>query len=78
MTLTLRQRKRGVLSRRLHVVRLLLRRRQVAFLGGRKLLGRGFRGRSARAAVVTDIGRVVHDHGFVVNVSDRRIADVVH
>jgi hypothetical protein len=30
MTLTLRQRKRGVLSRRLHVVRLLLRRRQVA------------------------------------------------
>jgi hypothetical protein len=50
----------------------------VAFLGDRKLLDGGFRGRPARAAVVTDIGRVVHHHGLVIDVGNRRIADVVH
>jgi hypothetical protein len=49
----------------------------VAFLGHRNLLGGGLRGRPACAAVVTDIGRVIHHHGLVINVSNRRIADVV-
>ena len=40
--LILRQRKRRILGRCLHMARLFLRRRNVALLGERKLLRRGF------------------------------------
>ena len=78
MALILRQRKRRILGRCLHVARLLLRRRNVALLGERKLLRCRLRRRPARAAVEAGFGRVIHHDGLAVDVGDRHAADVVH
>jgi hypothetical protein len=77
VTLALRQRKRRILGCGLHMLRLLLGRRNVALLGERDLLWRRSRRNPAGAAVEADSRRVVDDDGLAVDVGDCDAADVV-
>ena len=58
MTLIVIERKRRVLRRCLHILRLRGGRRHVMLIGGGNLLRRRMRGRAAGTAIVADIGRL--------------------
>jgi hypothetical protein len=73
MALIVVERKRRIFRRSLHVVRLLGRRSNVTLFFRGKLLGRWLRCRSARSAVVADIGRVVHNNSLVIDVGNRHV-----
>ena len=71
------ERKRGIFRRSFYVARLLGRRGNMMFFAGGELFWRRLRRRSAGAAIVADIARIVHDDGLVVDVGDRHVRDVI-
>jgi hypothetical protein len=71
------ERKRGIFRRGFHVARLLGGRGYMMFFAGGELFWRRLRGRTAGAAIVADVTRIVHDNGLVVDVGDRHVRDVV-
>src|SRR5215467_1419732 len=77
MALIVVERQRRIFRRHLHVLRLLRSRRHVLLVGGGNLLRRLLRRRAAGAAIVAHVGGVVDDDGFVVDIVDLHVRDVV-